>query len=210
MNSVAYDPALLDEAQRYKLMTGSVVPRPIALVTTVSAHGVNAAPFSLFNLIATDPPMIAFSAGQQADGREKHTLANIRSMSEFVVHICSDTIVEQMNQCATDFPANVSEIDQAGFATIASTRIRTPRIVEAPVHMECKLAHMLPLGRRHHLVIGEVVMLHFHAGLVDERFNVDVRALRPIARLSGPQYARMGDIFQLERKFIGKKPTQLS
>lgn len=208
--SVAYDPSLLEERHRYKLMTGSVIPRPIALVTTLSGHGVNAAPFSLFNMVATDPPMVAISVGGQADGGEKDTLANVRAIPEFVVHICSEAIARKMNVCATDFPAHISEIAEAGFTTVASVRVRPPRIVQAGVQMECRLAHVLALGRRHHLVIGEVVMFHFHEGLVDEHFNVDVRALQPVARLSGPQYTRVRDIFQLERRFIGETPSQLT
>ncbi|HKT79739.1 MAG TPA: flavin reductase family protein [Vicinamibacterales bacterium] len=210
MASVAYDPGLLEERHRYKLLTGCVVPRPIALVTTLSDHGVNAAPFSLFNMVATDPPMLAFSIGGQGNGREKDTLANIRSTPQFVVHICSESIASQMNVCATDFPANVSEIAEAGFATVPSMKIGPPRIVQAPVQMECTLAHLLALGRRHHLVIGEVVMFHFHAGLVDERYNVDVLALRPVGRLSGPRYTRVREVFELERQFIGATPAQLS
>ena len=208
--SVAYDPGLLEERHRYKLMTGSVVPRPIALVTTLSDYGANAAPFSLFNMVATDPPMLAFSIGGQGDGREKDTLANIRSTPEFVVHICSEAIAQQMNVCATDFPANVSEIAEAGFTTVASMKIGPPRIAQAPVQMECTLAHLLPLGRRHHLVIGEVVMFHFHRGLVDERYNVDLLALQPVGRLSGPRYTRVREMFHLERRFVGVKPEQLT
>lgn len=208
--SVSFDPARLEERHQYKLLTGSVVPRPIALVATLSAHGVNAAPFSLFNIVATDPPMLAFSVGGQTDGREKDTLANIRATPEFVVHICSEDIVREMNDCATDFPAHVSEVVEAGLATIPSVKVRPPRIARAPVQMECRLAHIVPLGRRHHLVIGEVVMFHYHEGIVDERFNVDVRALRPVARLSGPQYATVRDIFRLERQFLGERPPQLT
>jgi flavin reductase (DIM6/NTAB) family NADH-FMN oxidoreductase RutF len=205
-----FDPAYLEERQQYKLMTGSIVPRPIALVTTLGPVGVNAAPFSLFNMVGTEPPSLAFSVGSQANGREKDTLANIRELPEFVVHICSETIAGAMNVCATDFPSHVSEIEQAGFTTIPSMKVKPPRIAEAPVHMECRLMQILSVGTRHHLVVGQVVMFHFHDKVVDARHNIDLNALRPIGRLSGQRYVRVCDIFELERQFIGHKPKQLT
>jgi flavin reductase (DIM6/NTAB) family NADH-FMN oxidoreductase RutF len=205
-----FDPAQLEENQQYKLMTGSIVPRPIALVTTLGPDGVNAAPFSLFNMVGTDPPSLALSIGTQGSGREKDTLTNIRRLPEFVVHICSEGIAEAMNICATDFPAHVSEVAKAGFTAIPSLKVTPPRITEAPVQMECRLVEIVPVGSRHHLVIGQVVMFHFHDGVVDDRYNVDLDALRPIGRLSGPRYVRVRDVFQLERQFIGEKPKQLT
>jgi flavin reductase (DIM6/NTAB) family NADH-FMN oxidoreductase RutF len=207
---VDVDPKTLTEREQYKLMTGSIVPRPIALVTTMGPHGVNAAPFSLFNMVGTDPPMLAFSIGDQSDGRGKDTLTNIRALSEFVVHICSEEIAAAMNVCATDFPASVSEVQQAGLTTLASLKVRPPRLAEAPVQLECQTLHIVPLGKRHNLVIGEVVMFHFAHGIVDERYNVSLSALRPIGRLSGSRYARIGDTFSLDRQFIGEKPKQLA
>jgi flavin reductase (DIM6/NTAB) family NADH-FMN oxidoreductase RutF len=204
------DPRKLEEREQYKLMTGSIVPRPIALVTTIGAHGVNAAPFSLFNMVGSDPPMVAFSVGHQGDGREKDTLANIRALPEFVVHICSEEIAAAMNVCATDFSSEVSEVSEAGFTTIPSSNVKPPRIAEALVQMECRMMQIIPLGTRHHLIIGEVVMFHYADGLVDDRYNVDLSVLRPIGRLSGPRYARIRDIFSLERRFIGDKPKQLA
>jgi len=203
------DPASLEEREQYKLMTGSVVPRPIALVTTLGPLGVNAAPFSLFNMVGTDPPSLMFSVGSQGDGREKDTLANIRLLPEFVVHICCEAIAPAMNVCATDYPSHVSEVEQAGFTTAPSIKVKPPRIVEAPVQMECRLTQIVPQGKRHHIVIGEVVMFHFHDGIVDHRHNVDLQALRPIGRLSGQRYARVSDVFALERQFVGDKPKQL-
>ena len=204
-----FDPALLSEREQYKLMTGSIVPRPIALVTTMGPSGVNAAPFSLFNMAGTDPPALMFSIGTQEDGREKDTLTNIRVLPEFVVHICSEAIAVAMNMCATDYPAHVSEVAEAGFATVPSLKVKPPRIAEAPVQMECRVVDIVPNGRRHHIVIGEVVMFHFRDGIADEGCNVDLTALQPIGRLSGPRYARIRDVFALERRFIGEKPKQL-
>lgn len=209
-HQVQFDPNLLAEREQYKLMTGSIVPRPIALVTTLGAHGVNAAPFSLFNMVGSDPPSVMFSVGAQGDGREKDTLANIRRRPEFVIHLCSEAIASAMNECATDYPPDVSEVDRAGFSTLASVRIATPRIAEAAVQLECRLVQIVPIGRRHHVVIGEVVMFHFHEGIVDERFNVDLAALQPIGRLSGNRYSKVSDVFSLERQFLAERPKQLT
>jgi flavin reductase (DIM6/NTAB) family NADH-FMN oxidoreductase RutF len=206
---VKFDPTLLSEREQYKLMTGSIVPRPIALVTTMGRAGVNAAPFSLFNMVGTDPPALMFSIGSQGDGREKDTLANIRMLPEFVVHICSEAIAVAMNVCATDYPAHVSEVHEAGFTTVPSLKVTPPRIVEAPVHMECRVTEIVRSGKRHHIVIGEVVMFHFHDGVADDACNVDLKALQPIGRLSGQRYARIRDVFALDRLFMGEKPKQL-
>jgi flavin reductase (DIM6/NTAB) family NADH-FMN oxidoreductase RutF len=171
--------------------------------------GVNAAPFSLFNMVGTDPPALMFSIGSQGDGREKDTLANIRMLPEFVVHICSEAIAVAMNVCATDYPAHVSEVHEAGFTTVPSLKVTPPRIVEAPVHMECRVTEIVRSGKRHHIVIGEVVMFHFHDGVADDACNVDLKALQPIGRLSGQRYARIRDVVALDRLFMGEKPKQL-
>jgi len=207
---VNFEPSLLEERQQYKLMSGSVVPRPIALVTSMGPAGINAAPFSLFNMVGTDPPSLMFSIGSQGNGREKDTLTNIRAWPEFVVHICSEAIAAAMNACATDYPSHVSEVEEAGFTTVPSLKVKPPRIAEAPVHLECRLIQIMPVGTRHHIVLGEVLMFHFHEGIVDEHLNVDVHALKPIGRLSGPNYARVRDVFALERQFIGDSPRQLT
>lgn len=204
------DPRDMAEKDQYKLMTGSIVPRPIALVTTLGPHGPNAAPFSLFNMVGSAPPMLMFSVGNQGDGREKDTVQNVRFLPEFVVHICNEAIAERMNICATDFPAGVSELEKAGFTAMPSIKVKPPRIKEAPVQMECRLVKIVDFGTRHHVVFGEVVLFHFHDGIVNERYHVDLALLNPIGRLSGSSYTRVSDQFRLERRFLGEKPEQLT
>ena len=204
------DPKELEEKEQYKLMTGSIVPRPIALVTTMGPKGANAAPFSLFNMVGSDPCMLMFSVGNQGDGTEKDTIQNIRHLGEFVVHICNEAIADQMNICATDYPTGINELDQARLTTIPAIKVRPPRIKEAPVQMECKLIKIVDFGSRHHVVFGEVVLFHFHDGIVNERFHVDVEKLNPIGRLSGTAYTRVSDIFCLERQFLAETPKQLT
>jgi len=193
---VSFDPATMSTADTYKLMTGSVVPRPIALVASLGPAGANAAPFSFFNAVAVDPPTVVFSVSPR-DGGAKDTLANIRELPEFVVHIVSSGLAEAMNICATAFPRGTDEIAEAGFRTAPSLKVRPPRIVDCPVQLECRLVQLLPIGRMpYHLVIGEVVQFHYHAGLVNERFHVDAGQLDALGRLAGNGgYTRITDRF---------------
>ena len=204
------DPSQLEERDQYKLMTGSIVPRPIALVTTLGLNGPNAAPFSLFNMVGTAPPLLMFSVGNQGDGSAKGTVQNLRYLPEFVVHICDEAIAERMNICATDYPHGVNELEKAGFDTAPSIKVAPPRIVDAPVQMECRLERIVEFGTRHHVVFGEVVLFHFRDGIVNDRCHVDIAKLNPIGRLSGSLYARIRDTFRLERQYLGGKPKQLT
>ena len=195
-----FDAAQLDWTAQYKLMIGTVTPRPIALVTTLGKDGPNAAPFSFFNAIGSDPAMLAFSVGNTGKGA-KDTVANIKRCPEFVVHIVSDAIKEQMNICAIDYPHGINELAKAGFTALPSRKVQPPRIAEAPVAMECKLMQLVELGRKpYHLVIGEVVYFHYHDGIVNERFHVDVARINPIGRLAGRGgYTRVTDSFEMPR-----------
>ncbi len=199
-----FDASQIDRNTQYKLMIGTITPRPIALVTTLGKNGPNAAPFSFFQAIGSDPPMLSFSVGNK-DAGAKDTVANIRECPEFVVHIVSDSIKEKMNICAIDYPHGINEISEAGFTALPSRRVRPPRIAEAPVAMECRLIQILELGRKpYHLVIGEVVYFHYHDGIVNEKFYVDVGKINPIARLAGRGgYTRITDRFEMARLKYG-------
>ncbi|OGA46774.1 MAG: hypothetical protein A3F74_23410 [Betaproteobacteria bacterium RIFCSPLOWO2_12_FULL_62_58] len=204
------DPAVLSEKEQYKLMTGCIIPRPIALVTTLGPLGPNAAPFSLFNMAGSAPPIVMFSVGDQGDGSVKDTIQNLRHLPEFVLHICDEAIAERMNVCATNFPTGVNELDEAGFTALRSVKVRPPRIAEAPVQMEGRVLQIVDAGERHHVVLGEIVWFHFRDGIVNDRYHVDIARLNPIGRLSGSNYARIREVFQMERKFLGKKPKQVA
>src|SRR5882757_6184867 len=180
-----FDSSKLTQLEQYKLLVGTVTPRPIALVTTLGKEGPNAAPFSFFNAVGSDPAMLCFSVGNKVDGA-KDTVANIRECPEFVVHIVSDAIKDKMNVCAVDYPRGVNELEKAGFTAVPSKMVRPPRIKEAPVAMECRLVQIIELGRlTNHLVIGEDVWFHYDDGLVNDRFHVDVGRVNPIGRLAG-------------------------
>jgi flavin reductase (DIM6/NTAB) family NADH-FMN oxidoreductase RutF len=200
--SVQFDPAQLTEAQQYKLMTGSIVPRPIALVTTLGELGPNAAPFSLFNLVATEPPILFISVGNQVDGREKDTVQNLRKNPEFVVHIVSHAMVERMNVCSTNFPTGVNELEKAGFSVVPARKVSPPRIAESPAQFECRVINIIDIGARHHFVLGEVLWFHYHEDVVDERQRVNFEKLNPVGRLTGPMYARLTETFKLVRPII--------
>jgi flavin reductase (DIM6/NTAB) family NADH-FMN oxidoreductase RutF len=206
----SFDPALLDPKQQYKLMSGTIIPRPIALVTTIGPDGVvNAAPFSLFNMLGVDPPMLMFSLTPRA-GQVKDTGRNIERLPEFVVHMVDEGVKEKMNICSADFPNGTSEIEFAGLETAPSVKVRPPRLVECPAQFECRLIDIIKVGRRpNHVVIGEVVMMHYRPGIVDEsRHYVDAGKLAPIGRLEGAgMYTRVTDRFRMDRPDIPGVPA---
>ena len=203
-----FDPALLDPKDMSKLMSAVVVPRPIALVTTLGPDGPNAAPFSFFNLVCADPPMLMFSMAPREGTTMKDTVRNIERVPEFVVHIVDEPNREKMNLCSTEWPHGVDEIERAGFSTVPSFKVRPPRIADCPVQLECRLERMLKLGRKPYtMIVGEVVLAHFRDGLVDEhRYYVDVARLKAMGRMEGSDmYTRLTDRFSMPRPDITRK-----
>lgn len=184
----------MDTATAYRLLCGVVVPRPIAWITTVNADGVvNAAPFSSYNYVAHSPPMLAVNIGTR-DGALKDTARNITQQGEFVVNVATESNMELMHQSSAEFAPDASETQALGIALLPSTVVRAPRIAVSPVQMECRLHQKVHLGRLNTLYIGEVVAFHLSDTVYDGR-HVDSRLLRPIARLGGPHYAALGEIF---------------
>jgi flavin reductase (DIM6/NTAB) family NADH-FMN oxidoreductase RutF len=199
---LAFDFATLPPAQRYKLLVGLVVPRPIALVTSFGPGGiVNAAPFSFFNVFSEDPPLVVLGLQSKADGSVKDTSANIREHGTFVVNLVDEALAEGMNVCAVDFPREMSEIEVAGLTLSPSVAVEVPRIAEAPVALECKHFMTLEVSRERRLCIGQVVYLHAREGILDPKnLRVMLDAYRPVARLFGNYYASLGETFQLTRE----------
>jgi flavin reductase (DIM6/NTAB) family NADH-FMN oxidoreductase RutF len=199
---MTFDFETLPQPQRYKLLVGLVVPRPIALVTSVGPDGiVNAAPFSFFNVFSEEPPLVVLGLQSRVDVTIKDTPANIRETGAFVVNLVDEALAEQMNICAVDFPRDESEIDAAGLDLCAGVGGPVPRIASAPVALECRHYMTLEVSRERRLCIGEVVYLHVRDGIVDPgNLRVDIEAYRPVARLHGNYYARLGEIFQLVRQ----------
>ena len=195
------DPASLTHEQSYQLLISAIVPRPIAFVSTVAEDGVlNLAPFSFFTGICAKPPTICFSVVRRR-GEKKDTLRNIEATGEFVVNVVSDHIAHAMNQTSADYPPEVDEFAAAGFTPAASERVRSPRVGEALVSMECKLVEVREYGEMPYassLIIGEVVHLH----VSDEVYRdgvVDFAALSAVGRMGRDLYCRTGDLFEMKR-----------
>lgn len=205
----AYTAAFADLSpyERYKLLCAAICPRPIALVTSVSAEGVvNAAPFSFFNVFSEDPALIVLGlqhrpAPSGGTFIPKDTTRNITASGVFVVNMVDEALAEAMNITAIDFPPDHSEIDAAGLALIPGVTIPVPHIAEAPVAFECRKSVALSFGPHRELVIGEVLRIHARAGLVDTatlRFDSD--AYKPVGRMFGNSYTRQSDRFDLIRE----------
>jgi flavin reductase (DIM6/NTAB) family NADH-FMN oxidoreductase RutF len=197
-----FDPEVLAWHGMAKLMTASVVPRPVALVTTLGGLGPNAAPFSFFNLVCAEPSMLMFSMAPREGDTMKDTVRNIERIPEFVVHIVDEANAPRMNVCSTEWPHGVNEIEQAGFTTLPSVKVRPPRIAQCPVQLECRLERIVELGRKPYtMVIGEIVLAHFRDGLVDpSKLYVDAPALGAIGRVEGSDvYVRTNDRFRIPR-----------
>ena len=194
------DPKTFDSF--YRVLTGVVVPRPIAFVSTVSADGnFNLAPYSFFNAVGYDPPTIVFSSSRHVGGKQKDTLANIEQTGEFVVNVVVDDIAEAMNKTAAEFPAGVSEFEIAGLTPAPSDLIKAPRVAESPVNMECRLIQVVPIGKgahEHGLVIGEVILMHLRDDILDGH-RVNHHILKPTGRLAGSMYCHTSDVFEMPR-----------
>jgi flavin reductase (DIM6/NTAB) family NADH-FMN oxidoreductase RutF len=186
----------------YKLLIGSVVPRPIAWVSTVDAEGrCNLAPFSFFQAICPDPPTVIVSVGRRANGERKDTALNALATGEFVVNIVDLALAEAMNATSADFPYGMDEFEMAGLATTPSQRVRPPRVAEAPIALECRLSQSLPVGRGpddYLLLFGEVLALYVRDDLY-ENGRINHALLQPVGRLAGNQYSKPGEIFDLIR-----------
>ena len=203
-----FDFTTLPPKDRYRLLVGSVVPRPIALVTTRDKAGVhNAAPYSFFNCLSHDPPIVTLGIERRQGGAPKDTVRNIRETREFVVNLVDEAIAERMNICAVDFPEGVDELAEAGLAPVPSSSVKPPRIGESPVNLECRLLHELRFGDNgaageggRSIVLGEVVRFHIRDGLVDAGGHVDVAAMKLVGRLAGSGYVRLTDRFYLTRR----------
>ncbi|MDV4177283.1 flavin reductase family protein [Rhizobium brockwellii] len=197
--SVSFDFKQLTERERYKLMIGTIIPRPIALVTTVDENGrVNAAPFSFFNCLSADPPILAIGVENNADMSFKDTGHNIRMTEVFTVNIVSFAIAEAMHVCGAKYPRGIDELKEAGLTAMPGEKVASPFIAEAPAAFECKRHVTLELGRSRQIVMGEIVYAHYRDGVVDpERLHVDPSAVDAIARLGGDTCATIRDRFEM-------------
>jgi flavin reductase (DIM6/NTAB) family NADH-FMN oxidoreductase RutF len=187
----------------YPILASLVTPRPIALVTTVSPEGkVNAAPFSFFNLLGANPPILAFAPGDRDDGTPKDTARNIRLTHDFVINLVDEAIAEAMNKCAAPLPYGENELIPAGLHQAASSTVKPPRIVESPASLECQEWGTLQIGGNR-VVIGLIKRLHLREELFDvEKKRVRSDKLLLIGRMSSPDwYCRTRDRFEMRRPY---------
>ncbi len=199
---LSIDPEKNSERENYKFLIGSIIPRPIAFVTTCSNDGVlNGAPFSYFNIVSSNPPMISLSIQRQA-GRQKDTARNIIDTKEFVIHIVDEENVEKVNETAATLPSDQSEIIVANLTPVESEKISVPGVKEAKIRMECILEQSLELGGTEKsgcdLIIGKVVQFHIEPSIY-ENGRIDPKGLGAVSRLAGVNYAKIGEIFSIER-----------
>ena len=202
-----FEAASLDAEACYKLMSGVVVPRPIAWITTQSAQGVvNLAPFSCYTFVCSKPPMVGINMGLRDDQR-KDTCRNIIEQGEFVINIGDETQAEAIHQSAAELPPEVSEVDLLGLRLSPSTLVRTPRLSDVPAALECRLHSIQSFGDTGaEFVVAEVVAFQFRDGLCTDG-KIDIQRLRPLARIGGPHYARLGDLITLSP--VQRSPQKL-
>jgi flavin reductase (DIM6/NTAB) family NADH-FMN oxidoreductase RutF len=203
---VLIDPESAGFPNVYKVMVGSIVPRPIAFVSTISPEGVyNLSPFSFFTGASANPPMVCFCPIRNGAGRQKDTLNNIETSREFVVNIVSEEFGAQMNATSAEFPPEVDEFQISGLTPVACDIVKAPRVRESHVSMECKLFQIFELSTRPlggSIVAGEIVRLHVDDAYIDN-FRIDPDKLSAIGRMAGNTYVRTKDRFDMVRPTIG-------
>ena len=189
----------INSHEQYKILAGSVVPRPIALITTLNENNiVNAAPFSFFNALSANPPLVGFGIQKKLDGQPKDTYSNIINKKEFVVNLVSDDLVEAMNICAIPFESDLDELVAAKLSKVDGSLISVPRIKEARISLECVLHDAIPTGERGDLLLGRIVMAHIDEHLVDsEKLYIDQVGLDAVGRMGGNGYVRSREYFDL-------------
>lgn len=187
----------MDVGAIYRFLIGAIVPRPIALITSVSPEGiVNLAPFSFFCGVSSAPPCLAVSISEKPGGKQKDTLNNILSAKEFCVNAVTEANFKSAHQSSAEYPPDQSEIEPSGFETLPSQWIKAPRIRQSPIQMECKLYQSVPIGKggigSSTLIIGEIVMAYVDPAILVNG-NIDVNLLKPVSRLGGPFYGMTPD-----------------
>lgn len=201
-----FDLDQVETAVAYKLLAATVMPRPIAWVVTRGADGLNAAPFSFFNVMGSDPPTVAIGLLADPDKGFKDTARNILDTGEFVINLVPERLVEAMNITAVNAPGEVSELTLAGLETVASKHIAPPRIADSPVAFECRMLSSVVTGPRQTIVIGRVLAVHIDDAMIlnAEKAYIDTPALDLVARSYGSDYVRSRDTFSLDRPIWGQ------
>jgi flavin reductase (DIM6/NTAB) family NADH-FMN oxidoreductase RutF len=198
-----FDPNELDYSAVYKLLTGAIIPRPIGWISSISEDGINnLAPFSYFNAVGDDPPHVMFSVGRGND-INKDTLNNVLDTKQFVVNMVTEALAEKMNLTAQSVPSHVDEFALAHIDSIPSIKVKPLRVKESPITFECELVHYYFLEDHKNggacIIIGRIVMMHFDESVLMDNYKINLENYKPIARLAGSNYAKIGEIFSVKR-----------
>jgi flavin reductase (DIM6/NTAB) family NADH-FMN oxidoreductase RutF len=198
-NSLTTDSSVL-----YKLLTGTIIPRPIGWISTIDNNGINnLAPFSYFNAVGEDPPHIMFSTVRSGN-KNKDTLNNILANNQFVVNLVTEEVVEQMNQTAEMVDATVDEFQLASLTPIDSIYITPKRVKESLVHFECEMVHHYFLEGHQNggacVIIGKIITMHIDDSILMENNRINLEVYKPVARLAGSNYSTLGKLFSVKRK----------
>jgi flavin reductase (DIM6/NTAB) family NADH-FMN oxidoreductase RutF len=198
-----FNPDILDTRAIYKLLTGAIIPRPIAWISTIDESGTNnLAPFSYFNMVGDDPPHVMFST-RRDNNSNKDTLNNVLTTKQFVVNMVTEGLAEQMNSTAQPFPSEIDEFQMVGVTPIPSSVVKPMRVKESLVQFECEMVHHYFLeGHKQGgacVIIGRIVRMHFDESLVLEDYKINLETYKPIARLAGSSYSKIGEIFSIKR-----------
>ena len=188
----------------YKLLTGTIIPRPIAWVASIDENGIdNLAPFSFFNVVSEDPPHIMFSTVRTGN-KNKDTLNNILANNQFVVNLVTEEVVEQMNTTAQNVASDVSEFELANVTPIDSVFIKPKRVKESLVQFECEMVHHYFIEKHQNggacIIIGKIITLHIDDSILMENHKINLDKYKPVARLAGSNYSTLGELFQIKRQ----------
>jgi flavin reductase (DIM6/NTAB) family NADH-FMN oxidoreductase RutF len=198
-NTESTDPSVL-----YKLLTGTIIPRPIGWISTIDNKGINnLAPFSYFNMVSSDPPCVMFST-RRDNNTNKDTLNNVLQTNQFVVNLVTKDIVEQMNATSASVPSTVDEFELGNLTPIDSAFVKPKRVKESAVHFECEMIHHYfikdKMGNQTAcVVIGQIKVLHIDDSILLENDRIDLDKYNPVARLAGSNYVTLGEIFSIKR-----------
>jgi flavin reductase (DIM6/NTAB) family NADH-FMN oxidoreductase RutF len=198
-----FDPNELDHIAVYKLLTGSIIPRPIGWISSISETGINnLAPFSYFNAVGEDPPHVMFSTGR-GNNTNKDTLNNVLATKQFVVNMVTEELTEQMNATAQAVHSEIDEFELAGVTPIASEKVKPMRVKESPITFECELVHHYFLEDHKNggacVIIGRIVMMHFADDVLLDNYKINLENYKPVSRLAGSHYAKIGELFSIKR-----------
>ncbi|MFY8096877.1 MAG: flavin reductase family protein [Flavobacterium sp.] len=198
-----FDPSKISGSDTYKLLTGVIIPRPIGWISSVSPNGeYNLAPFSFFNAVGEDPPHVMFSTVRTGD-KNKDTLNNVLATKQFVVNMVTEDLVEKMNTTAQAIPSDESEFDLAGLTPIDSVKIKVPRVKECLVTLECEMVHHYFLEDHKNggacIIVGRVLLFHVDEKVLLEGTKINLETYKPVARLAGSNYSKLGEIFSIKR-----------